>query len=169
MQRSEIVDEALRQAESCLWTSTTLFIWLRQVRRQRQFYVAAPIILGAFAGFSVLQNLVPAWVIACASLLASLFPALADALKIETSVEEISRLASEFKALQDRFRRLAKEQSLGDVKEASAILTDLMDRLDSARSVSITPPESCFTAARKKIESGHYNFVADGPSDSSSQ
>ncbi|TBC21586.1 hypothetical protein ELH33_15495 [Rhizobium ruizarguesonis] len=159
--RSEIVKEALRQSESCLWTSTTLFIWLRQVRRQRQFYIAAPILLGAFAGFSVLQELAPTWVIASASLLASLFPALADGLKIETSVDEISRLASEFKALQDRFRRLANEQSLGDVKEAGAILSDLMDRMDAVRSVSITPPESCFAAAKKKIEGGHYQFETD--------
>src|SRR5689334_6264504 len=90
--RSEIVKEALRQSESCLWTSTTLFIWLRRVRKQRMFYVAAPIVLGAFAGFTVLQDLVPAWAIASASLLASLFPALADALKIETSVDETARL-----------------------------------------------------------------------------
>ena len=39
--------------------------------------------------------------------------------------------------------------------------SELMDRMDEARAFSITPPERCFEAARKKIGAGHYDFDAD--------
>ncbi|WP_447415175.1 hypothetical protein, partial [Clostridium perfringens] len=78
-----------------LYTSTMLFAWLRRVRIQRQLFVTIPIILGGIAGVSALKDTVPDWVIAVLALAASLFPALADALKIQTSVEELSRAAAE--------------------------------------------------------------------------
>jgi hypothetical protein len=77
----------------------------------------------------------------CWSLKLWLFPALADGLKIETSVDEITRLAADFKALQDRFRRAATITALTDVDTAEQTLAELMDRMDVARSSSITPPE----------------------------
>lgn len=138
-----------------------LFIWLRQVRLQRQFFIAVPVILGAFASFTVLKESVPTWVIAVLTLLATLLPALADALKIQTSVDDISRLAAEFKALQDRFRRVAKINALGNVEQAEGALAELMDRMDIARSSSITPPQRYFEKARKQIEGGHYKFAVD--------
>lgn len=159
--RVEVAKEAMRQSESCLWTSTSLYIWLRQVRRQRQFFIAAPIVLGALASFTVLQDVVPAWVVATLSLGASLFPALSDGLNIQTSVNEIARLAAEFKALQDRFRRVANITVLGTAEEAEAALAELMDRMDVVRSASVTPPEKYFEKARLKIEGGHYNFQVD--------
>lgn len=159
--RVEVAKEAMRQSESCLWTSTTLYIWLRQVRRQRQFFIAAPIVLGALAGFSVLQDLAPAWLVATLALAASLFPALSDGLNIQTSVNETARLAADFKSLQDRFRQLANVKALGGADEAEAALAELMDRMDLARSASVTPPEKYFELARKKIEGGHYNFRVD--------
>src|SRR3546814_13689673 len=106
--RRAIITECRRQEESCLFTSTTLFVWLRGVRWQSRAFVAAPIVLGGLAGLSVLQEWLPAWSIAIFAFLASLFPALADALKIEISVSEIARLAAAFKLLQDRFRRHAE-------------------------------------------------------------
>ena len=95
------------------------------------------------------------------AIIASLFPALADALKFETSVDEISRLAAEFKALQDRFRRTATITALGDLQAADDALAELMDRMDVARSSSITPPESAFKEAQRKIAEGHYVFAVD--------
>ena len=97
------------------------------------------------------------------TLIAGLFPALADALKIATSVDEISASAATFKALQDRFRRVATITILSDVDAAEATLAELMDRMDVARSSSITPPERYFTAAQAKIKSGHYDFTVDLP------
>lgn len=159
--RRAIIAECRRQEESCLYTSTTLYIWLRRVRRQKQFFVAAPIVIGGFAGLSILQDWGLDWVMAVLAIIASLFPALADALKFETSVDEISRLAAEFKALQDRFRRTATITALGDLQAAEDALAELMDRMDIARSSSITPPEWAFEEAQRKITEGHYDFSVD--------
>lgn len=161
--RRAIIAECRRQEESCLYTSTTLYIWLRRVRRQKQFFVAAPIVIGGFAGLSILQEWGLEWVMAVLAIIASLFPALADALKFETSVDEISRLAAEFKALQDRFRRTATITALGDLQAVEDALAELMDRMDIARSSSITPPESAFNEAQRKIAEGHYDSSVDQP------
>lgn len=163
--RKAIIAECRRQEESCLYTSTSLYIWLRSVRCQKRFFVAAPIVIGGIAGLSILQDWGWDWA-ALLALLASLFPALADALKFETSVDETSRLAAEFKALQDRFRRTANVTALGDVQAAEKALAELMDRMDVARSVSITAPEWAFKEAQRKIAEGHYSFAVDQvPSD----
>ncbi|HKS63111.1 MAG TPA: hypothetical protein VJT13_15520 [Xanthobacteraceae bacterium] len=162
--RAAIIAECRRQEESCLYTSTTLYIWLRRVRLQRQVFVAAPILIGGIAGIAILKDLLPDWVMAVLAFVASLFPALADGLKIETSVDEITRLAADFKALQDRFRRTANITALSDLDTAEQTIAELMDRMDVARSSSITPPEWAFEEARRKIDSGHYSFAVDAPS-----
>jgi hypothetical protein len=159
--RTAIIAECKRQEESCLYTSTILYIWLRRVRLQKQIFVAAPIILGGIAGITILKGAIPDWIIAILAFVASLFPALADGLKIETSVDEIGRLAADFKALQDRFRRIATITALSDVDTAEQALAELMDRMDVARSSSITPPEWAFEKARRKIDAGHYDFSID--------
>jgi hypothetical protein len=156
-----IASEARRQEESCLYTSTTHYLWLRRVRLHNTVFIIAPIILGALAGFSVLKDLAPDWVVAALALLASLFPAMANALKIQTSVNEIAANAASYKSLQDRFRQLATIGILSDIDEAEAKLGDLMDRMDVARSTSITAPEKYFKLAQKKIEQGHYDFAVD--------
>jgi hypothetical protein len=159
--RQAIIAECRRQEESCLYTSTTLYIWLRRVRLQKQIFVAAPVILGGLAGLAVLKAWVADWIIAVLDFAASLFPALADALKIETNVTQIARDAAEYKALQDRFRRTATITALTDVGDAEQALGELMDRMDLVRSSSITPPEWCFEKAREKIHKGHYDFAVD--------
>ncbi len=90
-------------------------------------------------------------------MIAGLIPALADALKVETSVTEIGHLAAEFRSLQDRFRRLALVTCYSDSVRAEAPLVEVMDRTDGARRASITPPEWCFFFAQMKIEKGHYD------------
>lgn len=159
--RGEITVEALRQSESCLYTSTAIFIWLRTVRWQQKAVVLAPILLTGLAGFGYFKDVVPAWVIALMGFLSTLIPALADALNIETHVDELKSKASEFKALQDRFRKLARIGVLGDSERAENDLNELLDRLDLARSSSITPPERYFEEARKKIKRGDYDFSVD--------
>lgn len=161
--RIAIIAECRRQEESCLYTSTSLYVWLRRVRWQKQIFVAAPIIIGGVAGVAILKEWLPDWIMALLAFIASLFPALADGLKIETSVDEITRLAADFKALQDRFRRAANITALSDVDTAEQTLAELMDRMDVARSSSITPPEWAFEEARRKIEGGDYTFAVDVP------
>ena len=159
--REEIRKEFERQEESCLYTATTFFLWLRIVRRQKQFFVAAPIILGGIAGVSVLKAFLPDWSIALLALSASILPALADALKIETSVDELSRAASEYKILQGRFRIAANFSTIEDIDKAERTLNELTDRMDTIRSTSLTPPEKYFLEARRKIHSGHYTHAVD--------
>jgi hypothetical protein len=163
--RDAIISECRRQEESCLYTSTTLYIWLGRVRRQKQFFVVAPVILGALAGFSLLKDFTPGWLSALLAFSAGLLPALADALSIQTSVDETTRLASEYKSMQDRFRRTALITAPHDLKAAEDALAELMDRMDIARSTSITPPEWAFLEAQEKIKAGHYSFGADSGAD----
>src|SRR4029079_5975992 len=87
------------------------------------------------------------------------FPALADGLKIETGVDEITRLDADFKAFQDRLVRPSNRTALSDIDTAEQTLAELMDRMDVARSSSITPPEWAFEEARRKIDAGHYSFA----------
>lgn len=158
---AEIAAEALRQMESCLYTSTMLFDWLRRVRLQHKAVVITPIVLSALAGFSYLQDLLPAWGVALIGFFAGLIPSLAKALDIETHVETLKGAAAEYKALQDRFRRLAKITALTDADRAENELAQLMDRLDVVRSTSITPPERYFKNAQEKIKRGDYDFTTD--------
>lgn len=159
--RNSIIAECHRQEESCLYTSTTLYIWLRRVRIQKTIFIAAPIVIGGTAGLSVLKDWGVDWIIALLTFAASLFPALFDALKLETSVDEISRLAAEFKSLQDRFRQTANITALTNIGAAEEALSELMGRMDIARSSSITPPEWAFREAQQKINAGHYSFAVD--------
>jgi hypothetical protein len=159
--RDEIRVEALRQMESCLYTSTSIYAWLKTVRWQHKAVVLLPILLSAAAGFSYLKDLIPAWALAILTLLATLIPSIAKALDIETHVQELKRAASEFKSLQDRFRQLALVNYHGDVKELEAKLSALMDKLDTARAISITPPDRYFQRARRKIKAGDYDFSVD--------
>ena len=149
-QRREIAKEALRQEESCLYTSTAIYEWLRWVRFYHRIFVIAPIILGGIARLTILKSALVDWQMALLIFAASLCPALADALNIQTSVDELTRLAAEFKALQDRFRRLARVTTpFAEVSESEKVLGELMDRLDVARSTSITAPPWAFKKARE--------------------
>jgi methyl-accepting chemotaxis protein len=160
--RNQIVNEALRQSESCLYTSASLFEWLKCVRWYHRIFVVAPLVLGIIAAGAAIDRLLPDWLVAAIALLASLFPALADGLKIQLSNDEISRLAAEFKNLQDRFRILARVVApFLDTEESNNQLSELMARMDIARKSSITPPDWAFAAASKKIKQGDYNFGVD--------
>lgn len=161
--RWEIVKEALRQSESCLWTSTMLFAWLRRVRWQHKCITLAPIVLTALAGAAFVKDYLPAVAVAIIAVLATLIPSIAEALDVQTHVNELKRAAAEYKTLQDRFRQLAKITALGDLAKAEETLGHLMDRMDTVRSSSITPPQRYFDDARKQIEGGHYDFTVDLP------
>ena len=160
----KLVKECRRQEESCLYTSTTLYVWLRKARWWRRIFISAPIVLGAIASWSILGGATATWAIwstAIAGLLAGVFPAVRDALGLDLHVDEIARQAAEFKSLQDRFRLVADTgaHKPGDAFETE--VRDLIERLDDARKASSTPSERCFKAAREKIHAGHYSFSVD--------
>ena len=74
--------EALRQPESCFWTSTMLFTWLRLVRLQHKAVILLPLILTGLAGVSFVKEWLPAWGVALMAFLATLIPSIAEALDI---------------------------------------------------------------------------------------
>jgi len=132
--------------------------------------VTAPVVLGAVASWSAfddtsVQSL--SWLTAVCALGAGIFPALFVALDMNMNVNEISRLSSEFKNLQDRFRIAANVKSKDDPEDFEKTVEALMDRLDAARTSSLTPPEKFFRNAQKKIEEGDYTFFVDKESKTS--
>jgi hypothetical protein len=160
--KQKLIDECKRQEEACLYTSTTLFIWLKRARWYNRIFIALPIIFAGISTMSVLQEESYVWVTATFALLAGIIPAIYEALDFKVNVGEISNLAAEFKNLQDRFRQAAEIESLKEETCFNDHVEMLLQRLEIARERSITPPEWCFEEARKKIKAGHYDFLADG-------
>jgi len=159
--KEQLIKECKRQEESCLYTSTTLYIWLKRARRYNRAFITLPIIFGGISTMSVLQDESNVWVTAIFALLAGILPAVYEALDFKVNVDEISCHAAEFKNLQDRFRQAAEIESLKEETSFSDHVEMLLQRLEIARGRSITPPEWCFEEARKKIKAGHYVFLTD--------
>ncbi len=59
--RAELIMECKRQSENCLYTSTSLFVWLRYLRAMRIFFVVVPLVLGSLAGWNLIANLTDAF------------------------------------------------------------------------------------------------------------
>lgn len=159
-----LVQECKRQSESCLYTSTAFFIWLRKLRWWRGFFVVAPLVFGGFATGRLLfwADSDNAKIIsAVAAFAAGLFPSMYAALKLDDKLRECTNAASEFKNLQDRFRQTALLATSKPFPEFEKQFDELMSRLESARKPSITPPERIFRAAQKKVKSGDYTFDVD--------
>jgi hypothetical protein len=51
-----LIDECKRQEESCLYTSTTLFEWLKALRKWRIVFVVGPVVLGGLATWPLLKE-----------------------------------------------------------------------------------------------------------------
>jgi hypothetical protein len=51
-----LIDECRRMEESCLYTSTTLFEWLKRLRLWKTVFVVAPIIFGGVATWPLLTH-----------------------------------------------------------------------------------------------------------------
>jgi hypothetical protein len=157
-----LVDECKRQENSCLYTSTTFFEWLKSLRRWRIAYIITPIILGAVATWPLLiKQTGYEWITGTCALLAGILPAVYKALDLDTSLEIVRKQAHEFKILQDRFRQAWRIHSLGNTDDLTNDFDNLMARMDAARALSITAPERFFKKAQKKIQAGDYEFPVD--------
>ncbi len=160
--KSEIVTECVRQSEACLYTSTSLYLWLRSVRFWNRIFIVSPIIVGGLAGWGVLATAAPEMAAGLA-LLAGFFPAIYEALKMKGEADEIAKNAGQFKVLQDRFRQTANIGALASDEELESEFRELMGRMDAARTVSLTAPQKFFLAAKEQIDKGHYTFTVDAP------
>jgi hypothetical protein len=156
-----IAEECGRQSESALYTSTALFIWLREARWTNRFFIVTPVILGAASGITFFQSPQNAGWASVLAIIAGLFPAVRDALRLDIHLDQIKTLAAEYKMLQDGFRQVEKIYAPSSSKDAEARMRLLMDQLERARSHSMTIPERVFKAAQKKIDSGDYDFTVD--------
>src|SRR5258708_12036538 len=106
----QLVQECRRQSEGCLYTSTSLFIWLRTLRYLKVIFIVGPFVLGSLGGGKLLLSVnaesVKTFSAICA-FFAGLFPSIYAALKYDDRLKECIVLAAEFKNLQDRFRQAA--------------------------------------------------------------
>ena len=157
-----LIDECKRQEESCLYTSTALFEWLKSLRIWKVAFVVVPIVLGAVAA-APLFTARPGheWLSGICALLAGLAPAIYKALDYDVGLNTVAQHARQFKGLQDRFRQSWRVTALGQPDELKKEFDALMAQLDIARSASLTPPERYFKKAQSKIHSGDYDFSID--------
>jgi hypothetical protein len=160
----QLIQECKRQSESCLYTSTSLFIWLRVLRYLKVFFIVTPLIFGSLASGKLLLTVdvqhAKAFV-AIFAFFAGLLPSIYAALKYDDRLKECVILSAEFKNLQDRFRQAALVTSHKPFPEFEADFSELTKQLESARKSSFTAPEWCFKMAQRKIKSGSYHFDAD--------
>lgn len=155
----EIVNECKRQEESCLYTSTALFGWLKEVRVWRVAFIVLPVVAGSIASAKILlKDPSYDWLTAIAAMAAGLFPAIFKALDLDVSLKSISDSASRFKTLQDRFRQASRIGPTGSFEDLEDEFKGLMDRMDDARSANLVIPDRHFRGAQKKIKKGDYSF-----------
>lgn len=160
----KLIAECKRQEDSCLYTSTTLFEWLKSLRWWRVAFVILPIIFGGIATWPILVGQTEwQWVTGVSALLAGIIPAVYKALDFDVSLTAVAKYAGEFKILQDRFRQAGAVTALSGFEAFKAEFDELMQRMDEVRSSSLTPPERFFKKAQKKINSGDYDFDVDLP------
>ncbi len=160
----ELAKECMRRSESCLYTSTSLFSWLRFLRWMKILFAGVPLICGSIAGWHILVNSQSPkvqYLIAICSFLAGLMPSIYLALKLDDHLDDCKRLAGEFKNLQDAYRQVALVSRHKPFDAFEAETKKLNERLENARKESVTPPEFFFKRAQKKVKSGDYSFDLD--------
>jgi hypothetical protein len=160
----ELVVECQRLSESCLYTSTSFYIWLRRRRQIRTVFVVVPLILGSLASWQLLteSNLDSIrTLLSVATFLVGLMPSIYSGLKFDDHLEECTHAATAFKNLQDRFRQLALVSSRKSFAEFEKEFGECRAALESARRGALTPPEWCFTRAQAKVKKGDYFFDVD--------
>lgn len=158
----EIIAECKRQEESCRYTSTALYSWLKEVRVYRVAFITLPIVFGSLASAKILlKDPNYDWFTAIAALLAGLFPAIFKALDLDVSIRAMSDAAHRFENLRDRFRQASLISASKHADELEKEFALLMERMDEARNSSLAVPERHFKKAQKKIGGGHYAFDAD--------
>lgn len=158
----EIVAECRRQQESCNYTSTAMYSWLKEVRVYRIAFITLPIVFASIASAKILlKNPDYEWIAAIAALLAGLFPAIFKALELDVSLKAMSDSAHRFEILRDRFRQASLIGATKSVTELEEDFNALMARMEEARNASLAIPERHFKVAQKKIGKGDYDFDAD--------
>lgn len=161
---TETTAEALRaqckqQWERCLFTSTTLFIWLRVLRKLRIAFVITPIMFGSIAGWDLISSDNRFHIVTAAlALAAGLIPAVYSALKLDEHIPTATRLAGEYKNLEILFKDLGRIGPTVPPERYEEEYRSARSRLEAANAEAYTAPERYFEKAKSKIEKGHYTF-----------
>jgi hypothetical protein len=156
-----LIQECKRQEESCLYSSTALFEWLKHLRFWKLFFVIAPIVLAAVATTLPKLDSDLGWLAVTCTMLAGIAIAVYKALHLDVSLDLISRNANHFKILQDRFRQASTVAALGSFDDLNKEFQTRMQQMDTLRSNSLPPPEFFFKKAQTKIKGGDYDFTVD--------
>src|SRR5258708_290715 len=129
-------------------------------RGLRGFCAVAPVVFGALATWKILTETSPTWG-AIFTLLTAVIPPAYRASKTEAAILDYATLAGEFTNLRDRFRQAALISSQKPFAEFEAETKPLLERLEKARSRTLTPPSWCFAVARRQHKAGHYRHDYD--------
>lgn len=157
-----LVDECKRQEESCLYTSTTLYEWLKGLQFRQRTLIIMNIGLGAISASQLLIEYVKmSFLINICGLLAGILPAVCKALNFDENLDSVKRSAAKFKIIQDRFRLLPSIIIANDFEKFHEKFEKLMESMNDERTNAPIVPERFFKKARKKIDKGHYNFRID--------
>jgi hypothetical protein len=155
--REALITECRDEEESCLYTSTAFYIWLRWLKAARALLWAGGAIGSLLAASQILKGSADyRFTAALAALAGVLLPALVKALRLDAAIRDYTKAAGQFKNLQGEFRRLAAVWSYKEFPEFEQHARRAFIAMNEARKPSLTPPEICFRLARRKIRRGHY-------------
>ncbi len=159
-----LIVECKRQYDNCLYTSTSLFEYVKFLRCIRITTVVLPLVLGSPAGWSVLNAYedkgIRLFTAACA-FIAGLVPSIMSALKFDESLDRCRTLANEFANLKDRFRQAAEITAHKGVAELEKEFSQLREQMEALRKNGVAIPNRFFRRAQKKVNAGDYSFDVD--------
>ncbi|MCB1884567.1 MAG: hypothetical protein KDG89_11335 [Geminicoccaceae bacterium] len=140
------------------YTSTTFYVWLRFIK----IFRAALWLFGAIGSIISASSIIGGgvgypFIMGGLAFAGVLMPGIVKALQLDTMINEYAVTAGLFKELQGEFRRLANVWSNKPFPEFEAETRKIIEAMNKARVLSLTPPEWCFRLARKKIKNGDYN------------
>lgn len=153
-----LVKECIEQARNTIYTSTTFFIWLRCLKVVRGVLWFLAVAAGAAAASTALNESGEyKLLVAALALLAVIIPGAIKALKLDETIIDYETAAAKFKNAEGTLRRAANVWSNKSFEQFEIEARQALEKLDSARNPSLTPPEWCFRQAQKKVQSGDYD------------
>lgn len=159
---SALKKECAEQSRNTLYTSTSFYIWLRWLKGARVLLWVMAGAAGAAAASASLTKLFSSYehkdlITAGLSLLAVILPGVIKGIGLDEVIQTYAARANELKTVEGALRRAANVWSHRPYDEFEKAAREALDKLDAARSGSLTPPEWCFKRAHKKIKAGHYD------------
>ena len=153
-----LVKECREQSRNTLYTLTSFFIWLRWLKIIRAALWIIATAAGAAAASTVLsRHENRELLIAGLALLGVILPGVMKAVKLDETIEAYTDAAAKFKNLEGALRRAADIWSHKPWNEFEKEAREALAALDRARECALTPPEWCFKAAQRKVQSGDYD------------